>query len=789
MARKDKTADRILNLFEMAEGGLRPQWEYINQKGFDFSNDNQLSSEETKSLEEQGMPTFTINRIIPVVEMLNFYATANRPRWQAIGAEGSDIDVAAVFSDIADYIWYHSDGSSLLSNAINDAVTKSVGYLMVSVDPHADRGMGEVTISQPDPFDVYVDAKSRDILFRDASYVMVRKILPRGHLKQKFPAQSRKIHSASSRYEGEKNYSTKTYDNDQKDFTYKDIISGSGAGNLNGPAFAATDSAGVSHSAGTDMRNSMKSNEHDEKLLEYFECYEKVKVAYMNVFYRVPPDENTLKQLQQQVDVYIKELQTEMQVQFLEKQVQMQEALEKGDMIQERFDLEMQNEQQLMMQQIETARQEKMSELQSAASKVENKIITEKEYKVFLTDEMFNKMLIESVKFYDSKIKQTIVIGDKTISETFLPSAVTEYPIIPFHFKWTGTPYPISAVSPLIGKQQELNKAHQLMVHNASLGSSLRWMHEEGGIDTDYWEKYSSSPGALLPIRPGSTAPTPVMPAPLNNAFFSIVNEGKQDMEYLAGIYASMQGDTGAQHETYRGMLAMDEYGTRRIKYWLNNCIEPGLRHTGKVIMQYSKSVYTSNKVFRIIQPNALQDIKEVEINIPMYNDMGKAVGKYMDYESAQFDVRLVAGSTMPVNRWAYLEELKELLQLGVIDDIAILAEADIKNKEGVMERKSKMSEMENRVQSMESQLKEKDGTIETLQRQLIQAGIKAKVLQGATEVDKKVNDTKARLEKSYLQSDAEQKVLRSLDKADSQRARKEMQESMRNLTNNNKQS
>ena len=327
------------------------------------------------------------------------------------------------------------------------------------------------------------------------------------------------------------------------------------------------------------------------------------------------------------------------------------------------------------------------------------------------------------------------------------------------------------------------------MVHNASLGSSLRWMHEEGGIDTDYWEKYSSSPGALLPVRPGSESPTPVMPAPLNNAFFSIVNEGKQDMEYLAGIYASMQGDTGSQHETYRGMLAMDEYGTRRIKYWLNNCIEPALRHTGKVVMEYSKSVYTGNKVFRIIQPNALQDVKEVEINIPMYNDMGEAIGKYMDYESAQFDVRLVAGSTMPVNRWAYLEELKELLQLGVIDDVAILAEADIKNKEGVMERKSKMAEMQGQVTNMEEQMKERDGTIETLQRQLIQAGIKAKVLQGATEVDKKVNDTKNRLEKSYLESDSQQKILQAVEKAESQKARRDLQDQVRNLTMNNKQS
>ena len=83
------------------------------------------------------------------------------------------------------------------------------------------------------------------------------------------------------------------------------------------------------------------------------------------------------------------------------------------------------------------------------------------------------------------------------------------------------------------------------MIHNASLGSSLRWMYEEGSIDAEIWEKYSASPGALLPIRPGVERPTPVMPAPLANAFFQIVQEAKGDMEYLAGIYSSMMGDSG----------------------------------------------------------------------------------------------------------------------------------------------------------------------------------------------------------------------------------------------------
>ena len=404
-----------------------------------------------------------------------------------------------------------------------------------------------------------------------------------------------------------------------------------------------------------------------------------------------------------------------------------------------------------------------MSELQAEAAKVENRVVTEKEYKILAKDTLFAHSLIDAVKFYGTRIKQTTVVGDKTIGEKILPDTVTEYPIVPFHFKWTGTPYPMSAVSPLIGKQREMNKAHQLMVHNASLGSSLRFMHEEGSIDTDYWEKYSSSPGALLPVRPGATPPTPVQPMPLSNAFFSIVQEGKQDMEYLAGIYGAMQGDTGSQHETYRGMLALDEYGTRRVKQWLKNAVEPALKQLGTLVMQFSQAVYTAHKTFRIAQPNALQDQKKVEINVPMYNDLVEAIGKFKDYSTAKFDIRIVAGSTLPVNRWAYLDELKQLMQLGVIDDIALLAETDIKNKEKIVKRKSLYSQLQSQIASLEEQVKNGSGTIETLERQLVQAGIKSKVMQSAMEINAKKNDVKSSLKDEQNKNKAMKKKRKNL--------------------------
>ena len=39
--RKDKTAEKVKRIFEYSKTENRIQWEYINQKGYDFANDNQ----------------------------------------------------------------------------------------------------------------------------------------------------------------------------------------------------------------------------------------------------------------------------------------------------------------------------------------------------------------------------------------------------------------------------------------------------------------------------------------------------------------------------------------------------------------------------------------------------------------------------------------------------------------------------------------------------------------------------------------------------------------------------
>ena len=132
----------------------------------------------------------------------------------------------------------------------------------------------------------------------------------------------------------------------------------------------------------------------------------------------------------------------------------------------------------------------------------------------------------------------------------------------------------------------------------------------------------------------------------------------------------------------------------------------------------------------------------------------------------------------MPVNRWAYLAELKDMMQMGIVDDIAVLAESDLKNKEQIAKRKSIYSQLQGQVQGMEEQLKKQSGTIETLERQLVQAGIKDKVNKAEVEIAKQKSQVDTDTKKEFLETQAKQKLAQKvvMDEANQQKERIKME-------------
>jgi len=84
MARKSnkQRAEVIYQLFQRADNAYRRKWQSSSQKCSDFYHNDQLTKNEERMLEQSGMPTFTINRITPVIEMMKYFATAKNPRWR-----------------------------------------------------------------------------------------------------------------------------------------------------------------------------------------------------------------------------------------------------------------------------------------------------------------------------------------------------------------------------------------------------------------------------------------------------------------------------------------------------------------------------------------------------------------------------------------------------------------------------------------------------------------------------------------------------------------------------------
>jgi hypothetical protein len=712
MARK-KPSERIYKMWNSANSQERVKWQSDSQKGYDFYLNEQLTEEEKESLRESGMPTFEINRITPIIETMKYFVTANNPKWKAVAVEGSDTNIAQVHSDISEYCWSLSNGKAVYGNVILDSLTKGIGYFFIDIDQDLDNGKGDVVFKKIDPFDVYPDPMSRDFLYRDASFIIIRKVLAREQLKSMFPEDIRKVNKASEQ------------------------------GSVN--AYSQADRGESDAIIPEDILTTVSPDGDKDDLIPYHECYEKIRVPYFNLSVKVYPTKEDIDNVKMVANKKLKQFEDEIAVSTKEKIIQIQNALNAGEIIRDRAELEIKKAQDSLRDGIQQKRAEIEYATQERLNKVEEKVVSKEEYEILIQDEEIRASIVNESEYFETRVKITCTLGsDVTLYEYILP--IREYPIIPVPYLYTGTPYPMSAVSPMIGKQQEINKAHQVMIHNANLASNLRWMYEEGSVPEDEWEQYSSAPGALLKYRQGFTPPTPILPAAINNAFYTITEQGKSDMEYIAGIPSSMMGFTTQQPDTYRGLLANDEFGTRRIKAWMGSILEPALEQVGIAFKEIAQTHYTVDKVFRIVQPNAGGDYveKETRINIPIYNDYGEEINKWSDYSSSRFDIRIVAGASMPVNRWALIEEYFRWYQAGLIDDIAMLSETDVRGKENIIERKSMVAQLQKQVEQLDEAVKDKDGTIETLSRQLVQAGIRHNIETGSKEVDRDMMETKA---------------------------------------------
>lgn len=322
--------------------------------------------------------------------------------------------------------------------------------------------------------------------------------------------------------------------------------------------------------------------------------------------------------------------------------------------------------------------------------------------------------MITVVEIPKTKIKQCVVMGDKLLYERILP--LEDYPIVFFMNMHTRTPYPTSDVRMVKSLQEYINKTRSLIIAHMTTSTNTKVLIPSGSVDMGEFEEKWAQPGVAIEVDFEMGQPITVAPTPIPNELMANEMNAKQDIDHQLGLYEMMQGNASAAPQTYKATIALDEFGQRKMKSKMAD-IELGLARAGKIAINLMQQLFKQEKVMRVVQPN--NSITEAVINKKLVDDKTKEIKIFNDISVGSYDLMVVAGSTLPSNRWAELELYMDAYKNGIIDRNEVLKKTEVFDMEGVLDRIDTLQQLQGQVQQSQKQIKDMTGDIQTKDREI----------------------------------------------------------------------
>jgi len=662
----------------------------------EFRNGKQWTDDQVTALRKRAQEPLVVNVVYSAVEQAKAMLTANNPKFQSTARENSDAKVGRMFSDLMAYVWDSSNGNVELKQSIDDYYVMGMGAMMAYIDPEADFGAGEVKVQAINPLELFIDPSSKDPFCRDAAHIIVGKIVSETQLISMYPEFESVIRESS-----ETSY-LNTVSESRHSLYSEDV---------------------------TMKRRQTGSSITGEREIELFERYTKVKNPYFKIYDPRSNDEKVLNEVEYEEykqEPVIVVSNAEGETIYTDKQ----NVTTYTQIIQElgssKFHLMMDPQ---TGQNVPMAGEEHSGSIPNSTTTIDlltkGDLIESKEI-------MVNEIEVTNVQ-------QCVSVGDHQLYMVDLP--IEEYPIVPFMNGFNRNPYPMSDVRLVKGLQEYVNKIRSLIVAHASSSTNVKLLIPRGSMNKANLEaEWGKAGTAVIEFDPELGQPIVAAPVPLPNELYKNEADARADIERILGIYALMQGDQGGAPQTYKGTVALDEYGQRRIKSKRDD-IEECINQLAKVVVSLIQYVYTDQKVFRLMQPNNRPT--EIQINHPLYDDVGNLMGKVNDITIGKYDVIVLSGSTLPSNRWARFEYYMQLYSSGLIDQIEVLKQTDVADMEGVLERVGQMKQMQQQVQAQAEQIKDLKGDLQTAQRESLHDRKRVEV----KEFEKKLAKAEAKVE------------------------------------------
>ena len=678
--------DETLDLFDKYSS-KRDTWAQQAKEDKEFRLGKQWSKTQRETLEARGQAPIVINRVHPAVESAKAMLTANRPSFRAAPREDSDNKVAQVMSALLAYMYDISDRRTVIRQAVDDYYVMGVGYINVYQDPMMDMGKGEVCFHDVDPLDVYVDPNSRHRFFDDAENIIISKLFTKDQAKKVWPMYAKAIDNAADE-------------------------SGSRV-DWNAPDTGREDDGEVQFPEDVGRLN-------NQNYIRGYERYYKVDVMEYRTFEKFSGKEELLSE--EDFEQY-----SSRPAWIIEGNI-LTDAEQAGKLYQQLVEMK-------QMEQMQQAQQMQAMGYDEKAQLPEVEVNAEQ----ITYADLLDQGQIDVVKVTSKKVKQCVIMGNTKLYERILP--LENYPLVPIMNVHTRTPYPVSDVRMIKGLQEYINKTRSLIIAHATTSTNTKILVPEGSVDMKDFEEKWSQPGVAISYDTTDGAPMPVQPTPLPNELYQNELTAKNDIDHALGLYEMMMGNSQAAPQTYKATISIDEFGQRKMKSKLAD-IEAALTRVGQIAISLMQQLYTTQKIFRVVQPN--NSLSEYVINKRLVDDKSGEIKVMNDITIGKYDVIVVAGSTLPSNRYAELEFYMDAYQKGIIDREEVLKKTEVFDMEGVMQRTDMIAKLQQALQQAQEENKRLKGDMQTRDREAVNLRKKVEVEKFKGDLDQVSNKAKA---------------------------------------------
>ena len=267
---------------------------------------------------------------------------------------------------------------------------------------------------------------------------------------------------------------------------------------------------------------------------------------------------------------------------------------------------------------------------------------------------------------------------------------------VPFKF------WGVGEVEQILSPQIYINELTNQIIDNAKSTANMQWIIDKNsGIGQG---KLTNRPGLVIRKNPGSEVRRDT-PPPMPTYVRETIDVMKADIQDISGVLDSLKGEKQTGVVAASAILALQEASQSRIRLKIK-IMESNLSELANMVYSRMQQFWKLDRWVRIT---------DIEGN-PLFREIGQKVLQN------DYDLKVQAGSTMPVNKNAMMDLMIRLAQtnaedgLPVVDRKAILEYLPVGDKKAITERFSELQ-----AKQEQQQLEQQQAEQQLQQQQLAQ--------------------------------------------------------------------